>query len=84
MLRVFSTEEFVSLEAWRATFAEFIATLLFVFIGAGSVVVTGELTGGELTPARLVLIALAHGLAIVVLAYATSSSGSPAWPIRWR
>ena len=27
--------------AWRATIAELIATLLFVFLGAGTVVVTG-------------------------------------------
>ena len=28
---------------WRATLAEFIATLLFIFLGAGTVVVTGGL-----------------------------------------
>jgi len=44
--------EFTSLEAWRATFAELVATLLFVFLGAGSVVVTGALTDGELTVPR--------------------------------
>ena len=64
--------EFKSLEAWRSTFAEFIATLLFVFLGAGTVVITGKLTGGELTAARLVTIALAHGLAISLLVFATA------------
>ena len=65
-------DEFRSLEAWRSSFAEFIATLLFVFLGAGSVVITGTLTGGELTAARLVTIALAHGLAISLLVFATA------------
>ena len=62
-----------SREAWRPTFAEFIATLLFVFVGAGSVAVTGGLTGGELTAARLIAIALGHGLAITFLVYATAN-----------
>ena len=66
-------DEITSPDAWRATFAEFIATLLFVFLGAGSVVVTGALTGGELTTERLLAIALAHGFAIVLLAYATAN-----------
>ncbi len=58
--------------AWRATAAEFIATLLFVFLGAGTVVVTGGLIKEGLTSARLVAIALAHGLAIAVLVSATA------------
>ncbi len=58
----------------RAALAEFIATLLFVFLGAGSVVVvTGIL---KLSPAHdagaLVAIALAHGLAIATLVAATA------------
>ena len=61
------------MEAWRSTFAEFIATLLFVFLGAGSVIVSGGLPNGELDPARLVAIALAHGLAIAFLVYATAN-----------
>jgi len=68
-----SRREFTSLEAWRSTFAEFIATLLFVFLGAGSVIVSGGLPNGELDPARLVAIALAHGLAIAFLVYATAN-----------
>src|ERR687891_1414791 len=65
--------EFLALEAWRTTFAELVATLLFVFLGAGAVVVTGTLTNGELTATRLVVIALAHGLAIALLAFATAN-----------
>jgi MIP family channel proteins len=52
---------------WRPTLAEGIATFFFVFVGAGSVVVTGNLTGGTLDTGRLVAIALAHGLAIALL-----------------
>ena len=68
-----SKSDFVSLESWHASFAEFIATLLFVFVGAGAVVATGSLTDGGLDPARLVAIALAHGLAITLLVYATAN-----------
>jgi len=57
---------------WRATLAEFIATLLFIFLGAGTVVVTGGLIKEGLTSARLVAIALAHGLAIALLVAATA------------
>ena len=67
-----SKRELTSLEAWRSVLAEFIATSLFVFLGAGAVVVTGGLPNGTLDPARLVAIALAHGMAIAVLVYATA------------
>ena len=70
---VIMVNEFTTLEAWRATLAEFVATLLFVFLGAGSVVATGALTNGELTAPRLLVIALAHGFAIALLAYATAN-----------
>ena len=66
-------EELRSAEAWRAGATEFIATGLFVFLGAGAVVVTGQLTDGVLSPARLVAIALAHGLAIMLLVAATAN-----------
>ena len=65
-------EEIRTAETWRAGAAELIATLLFVFLGAGTVVVTGQLTGGDLTLTRLVAIALATGLAIVFLVSATA------------
>ena len=48
------------------------ATLLFVFLGAGSVIVTGILTD-DMTPARLVAIALANGMAIMLLVTATAN-----------
>ena len=73
LLPEFGKAEFTSSEAWRATLAEFIATLLFVFLGAGSVVVSGGLPNGELGAARLIVIALAHGLAIAFLAYAMAN-----------
>jgi MIP family channel proteins len=54
---------------FRPALAEGIATFLFVFLGAGTVVVTGGLAGEGATPssARLLAIALAHGLAIALL-----------------
>lgn len=66
------TEELSSTEAWRATLAEFIATLLFIFLGAGTVVVTGGIMNEGLTSARLLAIALAHGLTITILVAATA------------
>ena len=59
-------------EDWREFAAEFIATMIFVFIGAGSVVVTGTMIGDGITPASLVAIALAHGMTITVLIAAIS------------
>jgi MIP family channel proteins len=49
--------------------SEFVATLVFIFIGTGSVVASQEQLGEEITSASLVLIALAHGFAIMVLVY---------------
>ena len=69
----FGKAEFSLLEAWRATLAEFVATLLFVFLGAGAVIVSGGLPNGELGSARLIVIALAHGLTIIFLAYAMAN-----------
>ena len=66
-------DEFKNADTWRAVGAELIATLLFVFLGAGTVIVTGQLAGDSLTPARLMTIALAHGLAIILLVSATAN-----------
>ena len=66
------TEDVASPSTARAAMAEFIATALFIFLGAGTVVVTGGLIKEGLTSARLVAIALAHGLAIALLASATA------------
>ena len=57
---------------WQAALAEFIAVLLFVFLGAGAVVAIGMLGGGAMTVERLTAIALAHGLGIAVLVAATA------------
>lgn len=66
--------EDLGIRTWRAVIAEFIATLLFVFVGAGSVVVvTGVLRLSPATDAAaLVAIALAHGLAIATVVAATA------------
>ena len=58
--------------AWQAALAELIATLLFVFLGAGAAVSTAMVGGEAMTPERLIAIALAHGLAIAVLVAATA------------
>jgi aquaporin TIP len=61
----------------RSYVAEFIATLLFVFAGVGSVISYGKLTdGGALDPAGLVAIAIAHAFALFVgVAMAANISG---------
>ncbi|MBS3165171.1 aquaporin, partial [Candidatus Woesearchaeota archaeon] len=51
---------------YPAFVAEFIATFALVFIGAGSILMDGS-TGGKL---GLGGIALAHGLALLVMIYA--------------
>ena len=68
------TSQVLGAKTQRAALAELIGTLLFVFVGAGSVVVvTGIL---KLNPAQdagaLVAIALAHGLAIATMVAATA------------
>ena len=59
---------------WRAVLAELIGTLLFVFVGAGAVVVITGVIG--VSPrddaAALTAIALAHGLAIALLVAGTA------------
>ena len=68
------TPEDLNERTWRAVFAEFIATLLFIFIGGGAVVgVVGVIGRSPADDAgALVAIALAHGLAIAVLVAATA------------
>ncbi|KAL2649945.1 hypothetical protein R1flu_018073 [Riccia fluitans] len=61
-------------DAIKAGFAEFIATFLFVFIGVGSVSAYNKIfPAGDITPAGLVGIALAHGLAIAITVAATAN-----------
>ena len=60
----FQKEDF-TMQTWRAVAAEFIATGLFVFFGAGTVVIVQAMLID--TGAGILMIALAHGLAIAVL-----------------
>ena len=55
----------------QAASAEFMAVLLFIFLGCGAVLVSGEMTGGGMNVPRLILIAAVHGLGITALVYAT-------------
>ena len=57
--------EIASRDNIRAYVAELIGTMLFVLIGTGAVIATG---GGD-----LVAIALAHGIGIAVMVYATAN-----------
>ena len=68
-----SLEEISKPAAWRSAAAELLATGLFVFLGTGAVVASGVVTGGEMNAARLAVIALAHGLAIMLLVAATAN-----------
>src|SRR5437867_12942826 len=63
------TADDLNQRTWRAVFAEFIATLLFVFIGSGAVVGVVGVLGRQPTEdiGALVAIALAHGLALAGL-----------------
>ena len=73
-MKILSPEDLSNPSAWRATAAEFIATFCFVFIGAGSVVSVGIFLGTEetVTASTLMVIGLAHGLAIAVVVSATA------------
>jgi aquaporin TIP len=75
----FQPQDF-TIKTWRAVAAEFIATGLFVFLGAGAVVASNAwLLGREMesglplalevvpSPGLVIAVALAHGLAIMVL-----------------
>ena len=68
-------EELGSGDTWRSSAAEFVATFLFVFIGAGAVVSLGIFSseGGGALGGNLVAIAMAHGLAIAILVSATAN-----------
>ncbi|HEY3115593.1 MAG TPA: MIP family channel protein [Chloroflexota bacterium] len=62
----------MSSDDMRAVAAEFFATLLFVFLGLGSIYASGvTAAGATLTADKLLVIALGHGLAIAVLAWAS-------------
>jgi MIP family channel proteins len=63
--------ELASADTRRALTGEFLGTLLFLALGAGTVIVTGGMLGEKLASARLLVIALAQGLAYMLLAAAT-------------
>src|SRR5437867_3172779 len=57
---------------YRAGLAEFLATMLFVFLGPGAVIASGiTAPGAQLTADKLLVIAAGHGLGIAVLAWAS-------------
>jgi len=70
-------EEATDRHTLRAAMAEFISTLIFVFAGEGAVMAFRKITeGADITPAGLVAIALAHGIALfVAVAIAVNISG---------
>ena len=58
---------------WRAVGAEFFTTLLFVFLGPGSVIASGiTAPGATLTADKLLVIAAGHGFAIALLVWASA------------
>jgi glycerol uptake facilitator-like aquaporin len=59
-----------SLAGRRALSAEFLGTALLVFFTAGTMIVTAGILGERLTSSRLLVTALAHGLAFGLLAFA--------------
>jgi len=67
----FQSDDF-GLATWRAVFAEFIATALFVLIGTGAVVSARSALEGGNSASFIVAVALAHGLAIALLVAATA------------
>ncbi len=65
-------DDLTDVDSWRSAAAEFLATALFVFLGTGAVVSVLALSGGLTAPA-LIVIAAAHGLAIMALVAATAN-----------
>ncbi|XP_024357156.1 aquaporin TIP1-2 [Physcomitrium patens] len=66
-------DEASSPDAIKGAVAEFISLFLFVFIGVGSVMAYEKIHVGDLDAAGLLMIAIAHGLAIAVLVAATAN-----------
>ncbi len=72
----------LSLNDMRAALAEFLGTMFFVFVGTGSVVAALAQSGGELTPAALLTIAIGHGIGITVaVAWTAGISGGHINPV---
>lgn len=65
-------EEDVWQSLWRCSVAEFMGTLIFVFLGTGSVVAAQAGGKDSIDPNSdplIILVALAHGFAITVTIY---------------
>jgi len=55
---------------WRAAMSEFFATMIFIFIGTGSVIAANAVLGeNDIKVPALTIIALAHGFCIMVMVY---------------
>jgi len=68
------TDEASSPDALKGALAEFISLFLFVFIGVGSVMSYEKMhPAGDLEAGGLLIIAIAHGLAIAILVAATAN-----------
>src|SRR2546421_5222374 len=63
--------ELAAADTRRALVGDFLGSLLFVILGAGTVIVTGGMLGEKLASARLLVPAPARGLAFLMLAAAT-------------
>lgn len=66
-------DEASSPDALKGALAEFISLFLFVFIGVGSVMSYEKIHVGDLEAGGLLIIAIAHGLAIAILVAATAN-----------
>lgn len=67
------SDEASSPDALKGALAEFISLFLFVFIGVGSVMSYEKIHVGDLEAGGLLMIAIAHGLAIAILVAATAN-----------
>lgn len=72
-LAIGSSDEASSPDALKGAFAEFISLFLFVFVGLGSVMAYEKIHIGETDAAGLLMIAVAHGLAIAFLVAMTAN-----------
>ncbi|GBG61164.1 hypothetical protein CBR_g19240 [Chara braunii] len=74
-IQIGSADEFTNMSAIRAALAEFVGLLVFNFISCGAVIVTGfslNETKDVDFNAKLISIAMAHGLAIGIMVSATA------------
>jgi aquaporin TIP len=67
------TDEASSPDALKGALAEFISLFLFVFIGVGSVMSYEKIHVGDMEAGGLLVIAIAHGMALAVLVAMTAN-----------